>query len=106
VNDPWLLLSQSTSGKINRGDRINNVWKEHFQECNQMDGYRIITTHYGRHYFTRYWKIQKDIPRELVQYMWGEELGGARSGDSIDDYLAAYYEDIESEYLNRVPKFH
>lgn len=32
VNEPWLLLSQSTSGKINRGDRINNVWKEHFLE--------------------------------------------------------------------------
>ena len=105
VNEPWLLLSQRTNGKIDRGDRINNIWKEHFQEYNQMDGYRTITTHYGRHYFTRYWKIQKDIPRELVQYMRGDKLGDARSGDSIDDYLAAYYEDIESVYLNRVPKF-
>ena len=105
MNEPWLLLSQRTNRKIDRGDRINNTWKEHFQEYNQMDGYRTITTHYGRHYFTRYWKIQEDIPRKLVQYMRGDKLGDARSWDSIDDYLAAYYEDIESEYLNRVPKF-
>ncbi|EMA23806.1 tyrosine-type recombinase/integrase [Haloarcula marismortui] len=105
VNEPWLILSQRTNGKINRGDRINNVWKKHFQQYNQMDGYRTITTHYGRHYFTRYWKIQEDITRELVQYMRGDKLGDAKSGDSIDDYLEAYYEDIESVYLNHVPKF-
>mgnify|MGYP000294843267 CR=1 FL=1 len=105
VDEPWLILSQRTNGKINRGDRINNVWKEQFYEYNQMEGHRTITTHYGRHYFTRYWKIQEDIPRELVQYMRGDKLGDAKSGDSIEDYLAAYHEDIESVYLNRVPKF-
>ena len=105
VDEPWLILSQRTNGKMDRGDRINSVWKEHFQEYNQIDGCRTITTHYGRHYFTRYWKIQEDVPRELVQYMRGDKLGDVESGDSIDDYLAAYYEDIESVYLNRVPKF-
>jgi integrase/recombinase XerD len=105
VDEPWLVLSQRTNDRFDSGNRINVLWKQHFQEYNEIDGRRDITTHYGRHYFTRYWKIQEDVPRELVQYMRGDKLGDARSGDSIDDYLAAYYEDIESIYLNRVPKF-
>jgi integrase/recombinase XerD len=105
VDEPWLVLSQRTDGKIKRGDPVNTVWKDHFHEYNQMEGYRDITSHYGRHYFTRYWKIKEDIPRELVQYMRGDKLGDVKSGDSIDDYLAAYYEDIEELYLNRAPKF-
>jgi len=105
VDEPWLILSQRTHGKMVRGDRINTVWKDHFDEYNEAEEHRNITTHYGRHYFTRYWKIQEEIPRELVQYMRGDELGDVKSGDAIDDYLAAYYEDIESMYLDRVPKF-
>jgi integrase/recombinase XerD len=90
---------------MTQGDPINTVWKAHFHEYNQAEEYREVTTHYGRHYFTRYWKIQEEIQRELVQYMRGDELGDTRSGDSIDDYLAAYYEDIKTIYLDRVPKF-
>jgi len=105
VDEPWLILSQRTHKKMTQGDPINTVWKAHFHEYNQAEEYREVTTHYGRHYFTRYWKIQEEIQRELVQYMRGDELGDTRSGDSIDDYLAAYYEDIKTIYLDRVPKF-
>lgn len=105
VDEPWLILSQRTNEKIARGDPINAVWKDHFKEINQAEDYRDVTTHYGRHYFTRYWKIREEISRELVQYMRGDKLGDAKSGDSIDEYLAAYYEDINSVYTDRVPKF-
>ncbi len=105
VDEPWLILSQRTNEKITRGDPINSVWKNHFKEINQAEDYRDITTHYGRHYFTRYWKIREDISRELVQYMRGDKLGDVKSDDSIDDYLAAYYEDIKSVYIDCVPKF-
>ena len=105
VDEPWLILSQRRNKKINRGDRVNNVWKEHFHEYNEKEEYRDITSHYGRHYFTRYWKIQEGVPRELVQYMRGDKIGDVKSGDSINDYLEAYYEDVKDIYLDRVPKF-
>lgn len=103
VDQPWLVLSERKYEKMDRGDRVNDVWKSHFAAYNGQEEYRDITSHYGRHYFSTYWKIHEDIPRELVQYMRGDKLG-ENNGESIDEYLFAHYTDIEELYLNRIFK--
>lgn len=104
VDSSWLILSQRTFGKIERSDRVNQVWRDYFSEYNEVEQYRDITSHFGRYYFTNYWKVQENLPRELVQYMRGDKLGDNSGSESIDDYLTAYYEDIKDVYLNRVFK--
>ncbi|WP_411967345.1 tyrosine-type recombinase/integrase [Haloferax sp. YSSS75] len=99
----WLILSQRTFGKIVRGDRVNEIWKHHFATHNESDRYRNITSHYGRYFFTNYWKVHQDLPRELVQYMRGDKLG-EYSGEAIDEYLSAYFTDIRDHYLNYIFK--
>ncbi|WP_435345066.1 tyrosine-type recombinase/integrase [Haloarchaeobius sp. HRN-SO-5] len=101
VEEPWLILSKRTFEKMEQGDTVNTVWKDHFSEYNDLDGYRKITSHYGRHYFTSYWKLKENIPRELVQYMRGDKLG-AGEGESIDEYLTAHYQDIRGLYRERI----
>ena len=103
VEDPWLILSQRTFEKIEQANFVNKVWKRHFSEFNEPDEHRDITSHYGRHYFTSYWKLKQDISRELVQYMRGDKLG-AGNGESIDQYLTAHYEDIHRIYLDQIFK--
>ncbi len=104
MDTPWLVLSQRKYAKIERTDILTDVWKEHFFEYNTSDQYRTITSHYGRHYFSRYWRVQENIPRELVQYMRGDKIG-KNNGESIDQYLTAYFEDISELYLNSIFKF-
>lgn len=104
VETRWLILSLRTYEKIERGDRVNKIWREYFSEFNELEQYRDITSHYGRYYFTNHWRVQEDLPRELVQYMRGDKLGISDSGESIDEYLTAHYEDIEAPYFDRTFK--
>lgn len=104
VDSSWLILSQRTFGKIERSDRVNQVWRDHFSEYNEAEQYRDITSHFGRYYFTNYWKVHESIPRELVQYMRGDKLGDNNNSESIDNYLTAHYKDIKDIYLNRAFK--
>ncbi|WP_254832839.1 tyrosine-type recombinase/integrase [Haloglomus salinum] len=104
VDVPYLILSERTFGQLTNGDMVRQCWKEAFAEHNEDDRYRDITSHYGRYFFTNYWKVKEDAPRELVQYMRGDKLGDSGSSDIIDEYLTAYYEDIRGLYLNRIFK--
>lgn len=104
VDVPYLILSDRTFGQLTNGDMVRQCWKEAFAEHNEDDRYRDITSHYGRYFFTNYWKVKEDVPRELVQYMRGDKLGDSGSSDVIDEYLTAYYEDIRELYLNRIFK--
>ena len=65
-----------------------------------------MTSHFGRHYFTTWWRVKQDLNRELVKYMRGDKQG-MESGvgrEGMDHYLHAYYEDIENIYLGRIFK--
>lgn len=104
VDSRWLILSQRTFGKIERIDRVNQVWRNHFSEYNETEQYRDITSHFGRYFFTNYWKVHENIPRELVQYMRGDKLGDNTNRESIDDYLTVHYKDIKDLYLDRIFK--
>ncbi|MFC6938921.1 tyrosine-type recombinase/integrase [Salinirubellus sp. GCM10025818] len=105
-NRPWLFLSKQRHARL--GDSaINDVWHGHFRpEYDETPQHRAVTSHFGRHYFTTWWRVKQNLNRELVKYMRGDKQG-MESGvgrEGMDHYLHAYYEDIESIYLNRVFK--
>lgn len=102
--EPWLYISshhtQSTPKDVNR------AWKHAFHPAyDATEEYRAVTSHFARHRFTTYWKKEQGLPTEFVQYLRGDRVSGAPdslSASSIDAYLHAYYEDIESRYRERI----
>jgi integrase len=101
---PWVFLSKSNHVQIDDKD-VNTVWKEHFRpEYDETEQHRGITSHFGRHRFTTWFRVEKDAPRELVKYMRGDRAGEQSTGDraGIDSYLHTYYEDIEPLYRQRI----
>lgn len=102
--EPWLFLSQKSHSQLTP-KRVNEVWKKEFRpEYGETDLYKPVRSHYGRHRFTTYWRINQDTNSELVGYMRGDKEG---SGDvsnpsAMDDYLHTYYPDIEQIYRERI----
>jgi integrase/recombinase XerD len=104
--EPWLFLSKTRHNKMNR-ENVNDVWTEHFRpKYAETEVHRAITSHYGRHFFTTYWRVHEDLNRELLKYMRGDTAGSATMEDmgAIDEYIHTYYEDIEPIYRNRIFK--
>jgi integrase/recombinase XerD len=103
---PWLFLSQTRHNQMGNS-KVNEIWKEYFHpqyEYDEDDKYDSITSHFGRHYFSTWFKKEKDWNRELVKYMRGDSIKG-KDGDSIDDYVHPYFEDIHERYLEEIYKF-
>jgi integrase/recombinase XerD len=103
---PWLFLSQSHHRKLWNTD-ANDIWKAAFHpEYAETNTHCAVTSHYGRHRFSTYWKIQQDMNREIVQYMRGDLAGNTSVSDraGIDAYLHTYYEDIRDPYLENIFK--
>ncbi|WP_436908184.1 tyrosine-type recombinase/integrase [Halosimplex marinum] len=101
---PWLFLSESYMNSPSR-EAINEFWKDAFlPEYAETDDHRAVTSHFGRHYFTTFWKIDQDLNQELVKYMRGDTVGNSSFDDrcSLDDYLHTYYEDIEPIYRKQI----
>lgn len=97
----------SRSPQVTTND-INKVWKGAFHpEYAETDEYKAVTSHFGRHYFTTYWRVEQDVNRELVKYMRGDTAGTASIDDreAIDSYIHTYYEDIEPLYREEIFKF-
>jgi integrase/recombinase XerD len=106
TGDPWLFLSRKTHSKLNK-KAVNRIWKEEFHpEYAETDEYRAITSHFGRHRFTTWWRVEQDVNRELVKYMRGDATGTGfgESQEPIDAYIHTYYEDIEELYLEGIYK--
>lgn len=100
VDEPYVFLSKQRRKQLRKQD-INRVWKDAFHpEYAETDDHRAITSHYGRHYFTTYWRVQQDLSQELVKYMRGDTPGPANMDEmgAINEYIHSYYEDIESVY--------
>lgn len=100
--ETWLFLSKG-GGQLNT-QAVNRAWKETFHpEYAESSAYRAVTSHFGRHYFTSYWRKEHDLPRELVQYMRGDQLGEPDQRESwMRYYLHVYYEDIASLYRENI----
>jgi integrase/recombinase XerD len=102
--EPWVFLTKNRQGKL-RKKAVNDRWKDTFHpEYAETEQYRAITSHYGRHYFTTYWRVQEDLSRELLKYMRGDTPGAEKMEErgAIDEYIHTYYEDIESVYREQM----
>jgi len=105
-NESWLFLSKNRRQKLRHKD-VNQVWKKAFHpEYAETEDHRAVTSHFGRHYFTTYWRVQEDLNRELVKYMRGDTAGSSQiqNRGAIDEYIHTYYEDIEDLYRERIFK--
>lgn len=104
--EPWLFLSKNRHMQCQQ-DYINAIWKDTFHPTyEETEQYRSLTSHFGRHFFTTYWRVKQDLNRELIKYMRGD-TPGARSlqeRGAIDDYIHTYYGDIEEIYREQIYK--
>jgi len=106
TDESWLFLSKNQRTQLRRKS-VNEIWKAAFHpEYAETDDRRAITSHYGRHYFTTYWRVEEDLNRELIKYMRGDTAGSASLSDygAIDEYIHTYYEDIEGVYRENIFK--
>jgi integrase/recombinase XerD len=104
---PWLFLSRTSHSQVD-DEAINLAWKRHFHpEYEETQQYRAVTSHYGRHRFTTFWRVEQDLNRELIKYMRGDTSAGGTTDPAggIDHYIHSYYEDIEPLYRERIYKF-
>lgn len=104
--EPWLFLSHTNNTQMD-DEGINNAWKRHFHpEYEETPHHRAVTSHYGRHRFTTYWRVEQDLNRELIKYMRGDTSAGGVNDPAggIDHYIHSYYEDIEPVYRERIFK--
>lgn len=98
VEEPWLLLSKRRFRQLDIGD-VNRVWTNTFHpEYEETDRHKAVTSHYGRHWFTTFWKVHQGINAELVHYMRGDEAGTSIEEGAMHHYIHTYYEDIEKIY--------
>lgn len=83
---------------------VNKAWKEAFHpEYAETLEYRAVTSHFGRHYFTTFWRKDQRVSDELVQYVRGDKIGDpANDKSGMHHYLHAYYEDIDDLYRQNV----
>lgn len=93
----WLFLSKSGGKKLDQ-DKINDVWKKHFKsERGPNKRYGGVLSHYRRHHFTTWFKIEREWPRDLIKYLRGDRQSGGKirsTRDAIDSHIHARYEDI------------
>lgn len=100
--EPWLFLSQKSHTQLN-SSVVNEIWKEWFHpEYAETDEYRPVTSHFGRHLFTTYWRVEQNLNRQLVKYLRGDRTGAFRNDRGINAYLHAYFEDIEPVYRAQI----
>lgn len=107
---PWVFLSPTRHNQMNNS-KVNEIWKKYFHpeyKFEDDDQYDSITSHFGRHRFTTYFRTERGWQEELIEYMLGHE--GSYDGDTSDSqslatYIHAYYEDIQDKYINEIYKF-
>ena len=84
---------------------VNNLWKQHFRPTyDETKHHRAVGSHFGRHFFTTYWRIEQEIDRQLLRYMRGDRAEGDSILDraGIDEYIHTYYKNIEDIYRENV----
>lgn len=104
---PWLFLS--VRGNQLRKQRINELWKECFHpEYAESENWRAVTSHYARHRFTTFWRVEQRIEWPLIKYMRGDRPDSrfVTDRDGIDEYTLTYYEDIAPLYRDQMFELH
>jgi integrase/recombinase XerD len=85
-------------------ETVGRVWREAFlPEYGETDVHRAVTSHFGRHYFSTYWRVKQGLNRELLKYMRGDTTPEwlSRPQDALEEYIHTYFEDIEEIYRER-----
>ncbi|MEZ3162325.1 site-specific integrase [Halorubrum sp. RMP-47] len=105
VDEPWVFLSTRSFRQLGH-DGINGPWKAAFHpQYAETEAHRAITSHFGRHWFSSYLRLEAEFTREHVQYMRGDQIEPLDEfAEAIDDYLHPHYEHIEREYRNEIFK--
>lgn len=103
---PWLFISDRKHLQM-EPTSIRDVWMKYFRpEFDETERHASVSSHYGRHFFTTFWRVEEQLDEALVKYMRGDVPGGSRdmknSGDSIHSYIHTHYDDIEEVYRNRI----
>lgn len=102
--DGWLILSKRTHQKL-EPMYVNEAMKSALSRFN-AEKYRDINGHFGRHYFSTYWRNLGTNP-ELVKYMRGDTTSDEVDGrDALSVYVHNYYEDVRDFYLGNIFKLH
>jgi integrase/recombinase XerD len=99
VGEPWLFLSERTYSQLSPKP-ITQEWKGAFHpEYGETEDKKPVTSHFGRHWFSSYWRLEVGLAREHVQYMRGDRVAPLDEfPDAIDDYLHPNYTNIERQY--------
>ncbi|WP_434531158.1 tyrosine-type recombinase/integrase [Haloarcula sp. NS06] len=106
VDEPWVFLSKRTFTQMTP-QGVNDEWKEAFHpEYSETDDCAPVTSHYGRHWFSSFWRLAEGLEREQVQYLRGDRVQPIDDfPDAIDEYLHPNYELIEQTYRQNIFKF-
>jgi integrase/recombinase XerD len=102
-DEPWVFLSEK--GNQMQKQSVTQIWRDVFHpEYAETDEHRAVLSHYGRHRFTTYWRVQQDLARPLVKYLRGDrpDSESITERDGIDEYIHTYYEDIEDVYRSDI----
>ena len=105
IDEPWVFLSKRSFRQLSY-EGINGPWREAFHpEYAETDEHAPITSHFGRHWFSSWLRLEAEFTREHVQYMRGDRIEPIDDfAEAIDDYLHPHYEQIENEYRNEIFK--
>lgn len=96
--EPWLFLSDTHHEKVER-EAINDVWTKAFQpEYSDTDEYRGITSHFGRHFVTTWFRSEKGINEELIKYLRGDK----REEETMDRYTHTKFRHLEPIYRKEI----
>lgn len=59
--EQWLFLSRTSHSQVD-DEAVNLACKDAFHpEYGETDTHRAVTSHYGRHRFTTYWRVEEDL---------------------------------------------
>lgn len=100
--EPWVFLTAEQHRQLDSQD-VSKIWHKYFRpKYDETDKHTAISSHYGRHHFSSYWRNKQNVAREYVKYMRGDVTSGGNLKEGIDHYLHAYYEEIEPIYRDGV----
>lgn len=105
VDEPWVFLSKRTFTKV-EPQGITKEWKEAFYpEYSETDDHRGVTSHFGRHWFSSWFRLEVGMQREHLQYMRGDRIQPTDEfAEAIDEYLHPNYDYIEKTYRQNIFK--
>lgn len=96
--EPWLFLSDTRHDQLQK-EGINEMWRDAFHpEYAETDEYRGITSHFGRHFVTTWFRSEKDIGDEKVKYLRGDK----KKEETMDTYTHTGYRHLEEAYRKQI----